>query len=460
MMWMNNISKQLYSSFRDPGGFLFKSEDKLYRQINKVSQSDFILLEESGLYKKLVNDRLIVPYRDVHNFELSNDVYKVIEPEIVKFISYPYEWCFSQLKDAALTTLRIQKIALKYDMSLKDASAFNIQWHKGRPMLIDTLSFEKYKEGEPWVAYKQFCQHFLAPLVLMSYKDIRLNKFSRICIDGIPLDLVSALLPKSTYLKFNILSHIHLHAKSQKHFADKNFDKKKVTLSKFSLLGIIDGLESVINKLKWQPKGTEWGDYYTFTNYSDGSFNQKKTIIKDFLIDLNSKTLWDVGGNTGEFSRIASDMGIQTISFDIDEAAIEKSYLIMKKNNESNILPLVIDWTNPSPSIGWCNQERFSLIERGPVDTVLALAIIHHLAISNNVPFVRIADFFSKICNNLIIEFVPKEDSQVKKLLSTREDVFTNYTEANFLKVFSDYFTDIKTKHIDGSTRTLYLMKK
>jgi hypothetical protein len=204
-------------SFRDPAGFLFYLKKKLYRQVNQSYKEDYDLLIDSGLYQKLVEQEALIPHQEVDIlFPQPLNGYKVIQPEFIPFISYPYEWSFSQLKDAALTTLKIQKIAFQHGMSLKDSSAFNIQFHMGKPLFIDTLSFEKYKEGEPWVAYRQFCQHFLAPLTLMSRRDIRLGQLLRIYIDGIPLDLAASLLPFSTRLNMSVYMHIVFHGKIQK----------------------------------------------------------------------------------------------------------------------------------------------------------------------------------------------------------------------------------------------------
>ena len=210
----------------------------------------------------------------------SDAAFKIIQPERVPFISYPYEWSFSQLKDAALATLSIQKRALKLDMSLKDASAYNIQFVRGKATLIDTLSFEIYKEGEPWVAYRQFCQHFLAPLALMAYRDVRLSQLLRVYIDGVPLDLASELLPAKTRFNFGLLTHIHIHAGAQKKYSDKVVAPRKGGMSKQAMTGLIESLESTIKKLTWKPAGTEWGDYYDNTNYSDSAFEHKKQLVQ------------------------------------------------------------------------------------------------------------------------------------------------------------------------------------
>ena len=454
---------RLGGSFRDPSGFLFQKEGTLYRQINKSFKENFDSLNSSGLYKKLVSEDLLIPHKKVNRKEaITSEAYKVIQPKKIPFISYPYEWSFSQLKDAALITLRIQQIAIEHGMSLRDASAYNIQLFNGKPILIDTLSFEKYEE-KPWVAYKQFCQHFLAPLTLISYVDIDLNKLSRVNIDGIPLPLTSKLLPLKTKLKPGLLIHLHLHASSQKRHADKGqkIQTKNIKLSKRSMLGLIDSLEGAVKGLKWNPKGTEWGDYYESNlNYLPTSLRYKANLVEKFIGVIKPKTVWDLGGNTGLFSRIASDKGIFTVSSDIDPAAVEKNYRTVVKKEEKNILPLLIDLTNPSPGIGWGNIERDSFISRGPADTVLALALIHHLAISNNVPLEKLAEFFSSVGKHLIVEFIPKEDSQVQKLLATREDIFPNYTKDDFEEEFEKFFSTKKSETIKGSKRTLYLMVK
>tara|TARA_B100000029_G_scaffold431868_1_gene443680 strand:+ start:414 stop:1799 length:1386 start_codon:yes stop_codon:yes gene_type:complete len=454
------ISKIENSSFRDTSGFLFYHENEIYRIINSSYKEQYEKLMNSNLYQKLEEKNLIISHSEVENLNFDYDYYKIIKPEKIPFISYPYEWSFSQLKNAALLTLRIQKAAMKYGMTLKDASAFNVQFVNGHPIFIDTLSFEIYEDGQIWKPYKQFCQHFLAPLALISKKDIRLNLLSKTFIDGIPIDLAAKLLPKTTFGNFGLMAHIHAHAKSQKHYEDKDAKIKQKTLSKRSFEGLIENLKSSIEKMTWNEDNTEWGDYYSDTNYSEKSFEEKKQFISLAIDEIKPKLVWDMGANTGIFSRLASNKGINTISFDIDPLAVEKNYLSSLNNSEKNILPLILDLTNPTSSIGWKNNERMSMMERGPADMVFALALVHHLAISNNVPLKKIAEFFSQISNFLIIEFIPKSDSQVKRLLLTREDIFENYDEKNFETEFIKFFKIINSKKISDSERTIYIMEK
>jgi ribosomal protein L11 methylase PrmA len=456
----NSASRQLSASFRDPSGFLFTDNGILYRQINRAYAEDYARLMDSGLYEKLVKAGALIPHVETEQVSAESEAaFKVIQPERVPFISYPYEWSFSQLKDAALATLSIHKRALKLGMLLKDASAYNIQFVRGRAMLIDTLSFEIYKEGEPWMAYKQFCQHFLAPLALMSCRDVRLSQLLRVHIDGVPLDLASELLPFKTKFNFGLLTHIHVHAGSQKRYADKTVEPRKGMMSQQAMIGLIESLESTIKKLTWQPAGTEWGAYYEATNYSDSAFEHKKQLVRAWAEEKKPTLVWDLGGNTGVFSREAAASGAFTVSFDIDPAAVEQNYQVVKKNKEQNLLPLVLDLTNPSPAIGWDHAERDSFGQRGPADMTLALAVIHHLAISNNVPLPQLAQFFAARTKWLVIEFVPKSDSQVKRLLSSRKDIFPNYTREGFEAAFSERFKIHQAEPIHDSERTLYLME-
>lgn len=460
----------LPNSFRDPCGFLFFNNGELYRQVNIRYGANYQHLISSGLYDALIASNLIVRHEDA---TLSppepSTCFKIIKPDPVPFLSFPYEWCFSQLKAAALATLRIQRKALQHGMVLKDASAYNIQFLHGKPIFIDTLSFERYVEGDTWIAYRQFCQHFLAPLALMSTTDVRLGLLMRNFIDGIPLDLATKLLPFRSRLSLGQLVHIHLHAKSQARYSDSHHDADKPAgkqkrevgkVSKQAMNGLIDSLTSAVKSLEWKPNGTEWGNYYSDTNYTSDAMQHKMTLVAEFIGKAAPQTVWDLGGNTGIFSRIASERGTPTVSFDIDPAAVEINYRRCMEQKEQHLLPLVLDLTNPSPAIGWQNQERESLLSRGPADTVLALALIHHLAISNNVPLHKIAEFFSRVCSSLIIEFVPKNDSQVRRLLATREDIFPQYTQEGFEQAFNQYFTQVAARSVSGSERTLYLMKK
>lgn len=449
-------------SFRDPSGFVFKRGDTIYRQVNLSFKEDYDLLMKSGLYAELVADELLIPHKAVKQPAAAPRLaYKVIQPEQVEFISFPYEWSFSQLKDAALATLAIQKRALAYDLWLKDANAKNIQFHRGKPVLIDSLSLERYPVGQPWVAYRQFCRQFLAPLALMAYCDIRLSQLSRIYIDGVELSLASRLLPARTRLNLGLLTHIHLHAQAEVRYAGQRVEvSPQRSVSRTALLGLVDHLERTVAGLRWQPGGTAWGDYYEETNYTDRSARQKEKLVADFIRKAKPKTVWDLGANTGRYSRIASKQGIFTLAADIDPTAVEAGYLQMRSKREKNLHPLLLDLTNPSAALGWANEEMPSLAQRGPAGLVMALALVHHLAIRNNVPLERVAAYFAGLSPWLIIEFVPKSDSQVQILLAARKDIFDQYHVAGFRSAFQQHYRIVAERPIAGSERTLFLMKR
>jgi len=464
-------SQKLSASFRDPSGFLFTRDGVLYRQVNQAYAADYARLMDSGLYAKLVKAGLLVPHVEAGGpagkekpFPPADPAtaFKVLRPERIPFISYPYEWSFGQLKDAALATLSIQRRALKAGMSLKDASAYNIQFYQGKPALIDTLSFEEYREGEPWVAYRQFCQHFLAPLALMALRDVRLSQLLRVYIDGVPLDLAASLLPARSRWSLGLYTHLHLHARAQKRYAEVAVKEARAgrRMSRQALLGLIESLRDTVRKLEWKPAGTEWADYYEDNNYTDSAFQHKLSLIEDWLAKIQPKLVWDLGANTGLFSRPAAALGAYAVAFDIDPAAVEQDYRLVKANKETLLLPLVLDLTNPSPALGWHNRERAALGERGPADAVLALALIHHLAIANNVPLERAAEFFADMGAYLIIEFVPKSDSQVQRLLRSREDIFPDYTRPGFEAAFCTRFEIQSASDVRDSERRVYLMKR
>ena len=452
------------ASFRDPSGFLFFHEGRLYRQVNPDYRQHYDRLMSSGLYDSLVSKHLLIPHEEMDPSLAPEPgaAYKIIQPEPVEFITYPYEWSFLQLRSAALTTLRLARESLDHGMILKDASAYNLQFHQGSWQLIDTLSFEIYQEGEPWVAYRQFCQHFLAPLALMAYRDQRLNQMSRLFIDGVPLDVAAKLLPFRTRFNFGLMTHIHLHAGSQKRYAGRQVNRESVRgkVSQKALVGLLDSLRNTVKALSVKIGKTEWANYYQQTNYSEDAFEEKRAIVARFVEKVNPDQVWDMGANTGAFSRLASDRGIFTVAFDVDPDAVSRNYIQVRKNREGNLLPLVMDLTNPSPGLGWAHAERQSLIDRGPVSMALALALIHHLAISNNVPLRKVAQFFTQICQYLVIEFVPKSDTQVQRLLRSREDIFPDYTIEGFEKAFGYDYDILAKEPLKDSERVLYLMKR
>lgn len=446
------------ASFRDPDATIYLKAGSVYRHIYPSYQKHYDHLMHSGLYQRLVDKRLLIPHIEVTSSP-TKDTYRILKPQHVPLITYPYEWCFSQLQESALVTLAIQKEALAKGMSLKDASAYNIQLVEGVPTLIDTSSFELYQEGEPWVAYRQFCQHFVAPLALAAYSDLRLLRILATYTDGVPLDLASKLLPRRTWIKFGLVAHIHAHAASQRRY--KSSAKKSTgRLSRHALLGMIGNLESLINNLTLPGQSTEWGKYYEKTSYSETAMDQKESVVEKMLRAIKPKNIVDLGANDGRFSRIAASLGSFVVSLDIDPVAVNNNYRAMRQHAEQTVVPLLNDLMNPSPGIGWNNQERPALLQRLHPDCTIALALMHHLAIGQNIPLLQLAQFLQGLSPHVIIEFVPKSDSQVKRLLATRKDIFPHYTQEHFEQQFSRFFSIEERVTIKGSNRTIYRMKR
>ncbi|MDB5183136.1 MAG: hypothetical protein JWO47_920 [Candidatus Saccharibacteria bacterium] len=458
------LPNQLASSYRDPAGFVFDLDGTIYRQINKVAREEFDLFISSGLYDALVAKGLIVSHtevKDLKKFKPDSNRLAVIKPEPIPFISYPYEWSFPQLRDAALLTLKIQKLALEHGMILKDASAYNVQFIGKKPVFIDTLSFAKYEEGQAWEGYRQFIEHFLIPLAVAHFSTEQALTMLQTYMEGIPLSLAVGLLPKKAKFKKGLLAHVYLHERSQrKHQGSgtKAADAPTRKVSTFALNGLMSSLEASVTALKPPKAATEWGEYYEFTNYGDKAFKDKAKLVDSFLGQLNKKpqVVWDIGANNGEFSEIAAKRGAYVVAWDIDAKAVAANY---QKHDKLDglMLPLVQDVAVPSPAIGWELNERMSLVERGPADAVLALAVIHHLAIGRNMPLPKIASLMNRIGKSIIIEFIPKSDSKVKHLLASRKDIFPDYDIEHFEMAMGAHFKLASKKQISHSERWLYL---
>ena len=443
--------------FRGPDGIL-------YRQINRVFAEKYDAFVSSGLCAALQERGLLVKHTDAPiERALTADAYKVIAPEPIPFISYPYEWPFDLLRKAAQTTLEIQRLALKSGMTLRDASAYNIQFNAIEPVLIDTLSFEPYAEGSPWIAYGQFCRHFLAPLALMSCTDARLGQLLRNHIDGVPLEMAAAILPRRSMLSLGLLVHLHVHGNAIASHARKgesaSAQVKGRKMTRLALQGILDNLSTTIAKMRPPSTKSHWSTYTETHRYTKSSVTAKEECIEAFISRVKPKLLMDLGANTGQYSRLAAKQGAYVVSVEGDPACVEFCAQQADRERLRGVLPLCMDLSNPSPGLGWAHEERDSLAARGPVDMVLALALIHHIAIANNVPFDRFLSYTSKLATHAVIEFVPKQDEQVVRLLHSREDIFDEYTEEKFVEAASRYYEIVEQTRLPNSGRVLYLLR-
>lgn len=389
-----------------------------------------------------------------------------IRPEKIPFFSYPYEWSFGQYRHAALHTLKLQKYCLQNGYTLKDATAFNITFHNGAPVFVDTLSFDTYNEGEPWRAYKQFVMHFLAPLVLAKYYGNDMLKQLVQYIDGVPLQKAAKLLPFSARFSPVVYTNIILAAKfDSKYSSDNNGKEKNVTISKKSQIKILDSLYNYIKDLTLNEK-TEWKDYYSITNYDAEAFEFKKQLVSKWHGLTGASKVVDFGGNDGTFSRVLKDKATEILVTDIDPNAVNQNYNQVLKNKEKNILPLVSDLLNPAPGIGFNNKERQPLqqrIKENNYDVSLALALIHHISLTGNVPFEMSAAMFASLTPYLIIEFPDREDSWVSFLLESKREFaghFDYYNKSNFEAAYLEVYTIIEQQAIPNTHRTMYLLKR
>jgi hypothetical protein len=449
------------SSFRDPSGFIFIDQGLVKRSISPLYFEQYNALKSTGFFKKLHTAGLLISHEELW---ASNDEV-IIQPEQISFINYPYEWSFGQYKEAALLTLKIQKFALENGFSLKDASAFNVTFHKGKMVFIDTLSLDFYQENSPWRAYKQFITHFLGPLLLAKYNGLDSLKLMNSFIDGVPIKMLSSMLPFKTKLNPFLYSNIHLLAKFEdKHNEDYKGESKASHLSKKAQLNIIKGLYDFIKKMSLKPT-SEWGNYYDKTNYANDAFDQKAEIIDRWIKQLGAKTVIDIGGNDGTFVRKINQELKEALVCDIDYNAVNANHILVKKNKETFMLPFVFDVLNPSANIGFNNKERDSFLNRIKAyapDVTMALAVIHHMTLSGNIPFEMSAEFFSSFSKHLVIEFPKRTDSWVQRLLNTKGEFkghFDFYNIKNFESCYAKYFILVAKVAIDNSKRVMYVYK-
>lgn len=464
---MASTLQKIKSSFRDPGSQVFSEDGRIFRLIRREAVADYQYLMDSGLYRVLTEKGMLIPHEDVtesfpHLREREGDV--VISPQRVAFISYPFEWSFSALKAAALATLDIQKICLDHGMTLQDATAFNIQFHQGRWLLIDTGSFRVQKEFHAWGAYRQFCQHFLAPLFLMARTDARLLPLFAHYLDGIPLDLASRLLPFVARLNPAVFMHIVMHGR----FTLKDFDVSAVKaqqrpISKATAYGLIDQLRGMIAGLELVRKETVWTAYENTHTYNQSEFKDKEEFIREAMMRSSPDSVWDLGANTGHFSRLVAAQAkpdTSIVAFEYDVMTVEAGERQSRACNRNKPLHLWMDLLNPTASHGWAGQEWDSLSARGPADLVLALALVHHLCLSGNIRFAQLAEYLGTISRHLVVEFVPKDDPQSQRLLKSRKDIYDEYTQENFEEALKVHFTILQSRKVSSTGRTLYLMKR
>jgi len=466
----NPDRKRHPSSFRDPSGHVFYQNGCTFRKVNRTYFRNFDNFTSSGLYDLLVDKQYLVPHSVVER----TAEYVILRPQQIDFFSYPYEWCFSQLRDAAIVTLEIQLLALEKGMALKDASAFNVCFVENKPLFIDTLSFEEYRTGEPWVGYGQFCSHFLGPLVLWKMGFRTSWNLGEDYLNGSDLALVSKLLPLRTFFQPSILTNIHLHAKAierhrlAEHESKKAEKKRPRKLSRKTLINIINSLLLVVKNLEMDVSSDSslWSGYYTFTNYDDEDFRLKEKTLSKWGREGNYQAIWDIGANDGHFSRLMNTGSATIYSSDVDPFAVELNYRSAKENGLKCVQPFVSNMMEPSPGVGFSNTERMALRERLQnvnLDCIVALAVVHHLCISQNCQFSMLASLWSEMAPMLIVEFVEPDDSWAHSLLQRKgyaKSLFSWYNREGFETAFNEHYLVKQKQELGSEKRVLYLMER
>ena len=448
------------ASYRDPAGFIFRANGLYYRQVNRSYQADYDELLRSGLYRKLTEKGLLVPHTEVdNNLTEHPDRYKILLPEQIPYISYPDEWSPSQLKDAASLTLQILHIALDHGMILKDASPLNIQFRGGKALFIDTLSFEKYDPALPWVAYRQFCECFLFPLLLHHYLSTGIDRIASAWPEGIPATVTARLLPWKSRLRLGVWLHVLLPASIRKDSLPGN---RNLSFDKTKLLHLTGNLGNILARLKTDTAGpSAWNNYYQHTIMSQTYLTAKEQLFREFTGDIGFQSAIDLGSNDGYFTKILAEKGVPVIAIDSDWPCIDNLYRYTRQQPGKDILPLRIDIADPTPARGFNNNERSSFISRTSADLVVALALLHHLTWGRNIPLPEIAAWLSMLTGAwLILEFVPRTDPKVIELLGNRRSPLPDYDAAVLEAQFSRYFSIDKQSPIAGTERVLYRMRK
>ena len=447
------------SSFRDPSGFVFFHHHKYYRHIRSFYASDYQCLMK-GPYQHLVDQGMLIPHQEIgENLTGDSDFFLTLLPEQIDFISYPYEWCFDQLKDTALLCLEIMKTSINHGLILKDASPFNFQLLRGKPVLIDTLSFEQYNPGLPWIAYRQFCEGFLFPLLINHYLGLDFQQLLAVYPDGIPASLTAKILPLKSRLSLGTWLHVFLqHSVSIHSKPDRN---KFVSFTRDKMIRLLDHLYSMIGSLKYHGSaGKDWSRYYDGEHPEEYSV-AKNRIFSDWVGEMQFSSALDLGTNLGIFAEILARNGAMVIATDMDSRCINQLYLKSRANAGKNIHPILADLAFAYSSGGFRQSERQSFSDRARMDLVSALAIIHHLVLIRNIPLVNLASYCSDLSKKyLIAEFIPLSDAKVQLMMTNKKTFHQPYDRNAFEMSFDPYFIIEQIQPIQGTERVMYKMKK
>jgi SAM-dependent methyltransferase len=448
-------------SFRDPESKVFYAEGEVYRALSQKGLEDYEVLASSGL----LDEPRIVATELAENVPadalLGGNIAAVLRHERIPFISYPYEWTFSMLKDAALVQLDLMLTALEHDLILKDSTPYNVQFAGARPVFIDVGSFERLREEELWVGYRQFCMLYLYPLLLQSTKGVSFQRWLRGSIDGITPTEMRSLMSFRDHFRRGFTTHVFLHARLELRDAGSRSEIKsglaRPGIGKQLILANVRKMRKLVARLDWNPPKGVWVAYGGNNSYTDKDARQKDEFVRTIATSKSWPLVWDLGCNNGRYSRIAAEGARQVIAIDADPGPVELLYRELRDAGEGKILPLTMNIADPSPGLGWNGLERKPLVQRGRPDLVLALALVHHLAIAANVPIKEIVDWLASLGGALVVEFPTREDPMVQKLLAPkRKGLHPDYERGFFERCLREAFDVRRSEHLGSDTRVLY----
>ena len=453
-------------SFRDPDSRIFTANGRVLRLLSKQGLADWQALTASGLLDELpvVGTREVEA--DVPDEALQGGVAAVLEHDVIPFVSYPYEWTFAMLRDAALLQLQLLRRAIEKGLILKDSTPYNVQFRGAQPVFIDVGSFEQLREGEPWAGYRQFCMLFLYPLLLQSWKDVPFQPWLRGSLEGITPHDARALLSTRDLLRRGALSHVVLHNRLESRYEKKDADLKgelrKAGFKKELILANIRGLERLVSRLRWEPDRSTWSEYGPHTTYTAEDADRKARFVAEAVAEERPGLVWDIGANDGRHSRIAAEHAEHVVAMDADSLVVDRLYKALRDESETRILPLAVNIVDPPPALGWRGQERRPLLDRGRPDLTLALALIHHVSIAGNVPVAEFLDWLHGATRSLVIEFVSPEDPMARRLLARkRPGDHPDYRADWFEQCLKERFEIVRSEPLSrqGTQRTLYLAR-
>ncbi len=455
-------------SFRDRGNQVFYHAGDVFRGLNEQGRKEWETLSTTSFFRQFIGSGKLVYTEQVAAIETpesrqAEQWSAVLKHRRIPFISYPYEWPFGMLQDAALLQLELQLAALDEDMTLKDASPFNIQWVGASPVFIDIPSFERLTPGEPWIGYEQFCHMFLYPLFLQAYKDIPFQPWLRGSIDGIAAQDCYHLMSIRDLFRPGVFLNVFLQTWAQAQYARTSKDIKKdlreAGFHKALIKTNATRLRKTIRQLNWKRTSSTWSNYTCDNPYTDANREQKAAFVRHVVSARTWNLVWDLGCNLGAFSRIAAEHAQYVIAMDADHLTIECLYQTLKAEGNTTILPLVSNVADPSPNLGWRGLERKALAERGKPDLTLCLALIHHVVISANIPLKEFIDWLAGLGTEVVIEFVTRQDPMVQALLHHKRDNYSDYEVGYFERSLAEAFNIVRREVLPCETRILYYGK-